>query len=51
MEKFEELKEEIKEIIRINIGSDDPYCGVLGIDEASDEIIDLLKNEYMITFE
>jgi len=49
MEKFEKLEEEIKEIIRVNIGSDDFYCGILGVNEATNKIIDLLKNEYMIS--
>ncbi len=51
MEKIEELKEEIKEIIKENIFSEDPYCGVIGIEGSVEEIIDLLKNKFMVFFE
>lgn len=50
IENIDELRDNIKEIIQENIRIDDPYCGFEGADDATDEIIDLLKNNFMLFF-
>lgn len=51
MEKIEELKNEIEETIKNNISTGNPYEGIDGIEETSEEIIDLLRNKFMVFFE
>lgn len=52
LEKVEDLENRIKEIIFKEVIPGDPYVGLdeESVDDACDEIIDLLRNKFMVFF-
>lgn len=50
IEDKDDLRDEIVRILEDMLAADDPYCGIDGIEDSADEIMDLLKNTFMVFF-
>jgi len=48
IKNIENLRERIKDVLDEEISSEDFYCGIIGIEEATDEIMNLLRNNFML---
>lgn len=50
IEDKDDLRDEIVRILEDNLAGDDPYIGIDGIEDSASEIMDLLKNTFMVLF-